>query len=363
MDEKMKICLVIPSIQAGGMERVMAELASYFCNKKHLEIHLLLYGINPEIFFKLPDELIVHKPYFEFNNRLRFFSTVKRMFYVRSEIKKIDPVTVLSFGEYWNSFVLLSLTGLKYPVFISDRCSPEKRFSLFHTFLRRLLYPSAKGIIAQTARARSIYEAVFRHKNIRVIGNPLREIEQTDHVTKETSVLMVGRYIRSKKQDELIQIFLNIDKPGWKLILAGYDHLGQNFSEDLKKLIKSKNARQRIILTGKQANTDILYQSSMIFASTSVSEGFPNAIGEAMSAGLPVVAFDCVAGPSEMIADGENGYLIPLNDYDLFQLKLEMLMDDADLRERLGTRAKEDIKRFSVPTIGQLYLDFIMNTN
>lgn len=341
----------------------MAELASYLSSINNLKIHLLLYGINPEIFFRLPDDVIIHKPYFEFNDKLRFFSTIKRMFYVRNEIKKIDPVTILSFGEYWNSFVLLSLTGLKYPVFISDRCSPEKKFSLFHTFLRKLLYPSAKGIIAQTAKARSIYESALRHKNIRVIGNPLREIEQTDHVIKEKNVLMVGRYIRSKKQDELIQIFLKIDKPGWKLILAGYDHLGQDFSEDLKKIIKIKNAGQRIILTGKQANTDFLYQSSMIFASTSVSEGFPNAIGEAMSAGLPVVAFDCVAGPSEMIVDGGNGFLIPLNDYDLFQLKLEMLMDDADLRERLGTRAKEDIKRFSVSTVGQLFLDFIMETS
>jgi GalNAc-alpha-(1->4)-GalNAc-alpha-(1->3)-diNAcBac-PP-undecaprenol alpha-1,4-N-acetyl-D-galactosaminyltransferase len=57
-----KICLVIPSLQSRGIARVMSELADYFCPKKEFEMHLVLYGLTREIFYKIPDNLIVHKP-------------------------------------------------------------------------------------------------------------------------------------------------------------------------------------------------------------------------------------------------------------------------------------------------------------
>ena len=166
---------------------------------------------------------------------------------------------------------------------------------------------------------------------------------------------MVGRLIKTKHQDKLIELFLKISKPGWKLVIVGYDHLKQNNSAILMKIIADNNAEDQIILEGKQADVETYYLKSKIFAFTSSSEGFPNVIGEAMSAGLPVIAFDCVAGPSEMIKDNQNGFLIPLFDYELFQEKLEMLMDNDELRIMFGDRAREDIKHFSLDIIGEQY--------
>ena len=145
---------------------------------------------------------------------------------------------------------------------------------------------------------------------------------------------MVGRLIKSKHQDKLIRIFASIDKKDWKLVLVGYDHLKQNNMEPLKKLALDCGVAERVIFAGKQTDVDSYYLSSKIFAFTSSSEGFPNAIGEAMSAGLPVVAYDCIAGPSEMIRDDENGFLIPLFDDVVFAKRLEQLMLDEVLRER-----------------------------
>ena len=88
------------------MERVMSELATYFITKNDLELHLVLYGITREIFYKVPDYLIVHKPQFRFNNKWRLYFTVKTVFYIRHAIKRIDPDTILSFGELWNSLHL-----------------------------------------------------------------------------------------------------------------------------------------------------------------------------------------------------------------------------------------------------------------
>jgi GalNAc-alpha-(1->4)-GalNAc-alpha-(1->3)-diNAcBac-PP-undecaprenol alpha-1,4-N-acetyl-D-galactosaminyltransferase len=360
---KKKLCLVIPSVQAGGMERVMSELAGYFCQKSKIEVHMVLYGRSPEIFYNVPDNLKIHKPKTAFNNKLRYIYTCGRFIYLRQRVKKINPDTILSLGEYWNSFVLLALLGLSYPVYISDRCSPGKKFSTFHSILRRVLYPRAEGIIAQTDKAKEMYLTQFKNCNIRVIGNPIREILNGNETVKQDIVLMVGRLIKSKNQDKLIELFLKITIPGWKLVLVGYDHLQQNNYDRLKEIITQKHAEHKVFLAGKQADIDTYYTKSKIFAFTSSSEGFPNAIGEAMSAGLPVVAFDCLAGPSEMIKDNYNGFLIPLFDYKQFQEKLELLMRHEDLRDRFGKNASEDIKLFSIKYIGEQYLKFILNKN
>ena len=166
------LCLIIPSLQAGGMERVMSELAGYFCRKPEIEVHLVLYGKSTDIFYNVPDSLIIHKPKTNFNDRFRQAYTLGRLFYLRQTIKKINPDSILSFGEYWNSFVLLSMSGLHYPIYISDRCSPEKEFSVLHSLLRKWLYPKAQGIIAQTEKAKLEYNSKFKHNNYSVIGNP-----------------------------------------------------------------------------------------------------------------------------------------------------------------------------------------------
>ncbi len=359
MPGKKRICLVIQSLQAGGMERVMSELVWHFASKNDSEIHLILYGITREIFYKVPDNITIHKPSFEFNNSRRFLSTVKTLSFLRKKIKSINPDTILNFGEYWNSFFLISTIGLKYPKYISDRNQPGKSLGKFHDMLRYLLYPKATGIIVQTAKAKEIYKKKYRHKNIAVIANPVREINCPGNEKKENYVLMVGRFIRSKHQDMLIKIFSRIELKGWKLVLVGYDHLKQKNKDKLKKIAKSIGIYHRVIFTGKLGNPDELYCKSSVFAFTSSSEGFPNVIGEAMSAGLPVVAFDCVAGPSEMIKDGENGFLVPLFDSDTFVSRLKLLMEDEELRVKFGNNARQSIKRFARDKICEEYYEFI----
>lgn len=360
--KKIKICLVIHSLQAGGMERVMSELASYFASKENIETHLILYGLNREIFYSIPDNVIVHSPKFKFDNNKRWISTLKTISYLRKTISHIQPKATLSFGEYWNNFVLLSMLGLKHSVYVSDRSQPDKSLGKLQDYLRKKLYPKAKGIILQTEKAKQIFLKSVKHTNIAVIGNPIRELNQVDTaVQKKKTVIMVGRLIRSKNQDKLIEIFAKINAPDWNLMLVGYDHLKQKNMDRLKALSKDLKVDDRVIFTGKHDKVEELYLQSSIFAFTSSSEGFPNVIGEAMSAGLPVVAFDCVAGPSEMINDGQNGFLIPLFDSVEFEAKLSLLMNNQSLREELGANAKQSIQRFSKDTICDEFYKFMIN--
>lgn len=358
--DKPKLCLVIPSLQTGGMERVMTELAYYFCDLKSKEVHLVLYGIKPEIFYNVPTDLIIHKPSLTFNNNFRFIHTLIRLFYLRHTIKSIKPDAILSFGELWNSFVLIATTGLSYPVFISDRCQPGKKIGKFHSHLRKIFYPRANGIIAQTNKAKEIYSAELRHKNIEVIGNPIQlNRDFADESKKGNIVLTVGRLIQSKNQDKLIELFVQINMPEWKLIIVGDNALNQNGKEKLQQLIIELKASNKVILAGNQSEISSYYMKSKIFAFTSDSEGFPNVIGEAQSYGLPVIAFDCVAGPSDLITDNLDGYLVPLHDYTLFREKLKFLMNNEAIREKFGKKAKENIKRFSIETIGPKFNSFI----
>ena len=147
--------------------------------------------------------------------------------------------------------------------------------------------------------------------------------------------------------------------PGWKLVIVGGDALKQKNLLRLQNLVQSLDAQGRVILTGEQSNVDEYYLKSKIFAFTSSSEGFPNVIAEAMSAGLPVVSFDCVAGPSDMIADGENGFLVPLFDCEAFKLKLKLLMDNDLLREEMSVKAQQSLGRYRIDVVGREYLSFI----
>jgi GalNAc-alpha-(1->4)-GalNAc-alpha-(1->3)-diNAcBac-PP-undecaprenol alpha-1,4-N-acetyl-D-galactosaminyltransferase len=359
--DKKKVCFMIPSLQAGGMERVMSELICYFAGSNRYELHLVLFGIKRDVFYSVPENVTIHRPEFQFNNKTRFLSTFKTLRFLRKTVTRIKPDVCLSFGEYWNNFVLLALYAKRIPVFVSDRAQPDKSLGKLHDMLRKILYRSARGIIAQTHFAKEFYTQLFPQTNIEVIGNPIRFIRAHGQ-EKQNIILTVGRLINSKNHDRLIRMFADMKRSDWKLIVVGGDAQRQNNFARLQQLVHSLNAEDRVELVGSQSDVDSFYGKSKIFALTSSSEGFPNVIGEAQSAGLGVVAFDCVAGPSEMISDGENGFLVPLHNYEDFQKKLERLMNENSLREGFGAHAQKTITRFSIESVGAQYEKFLMTS-
>lgn len=359
--QRKKICLLLPSLSAGGMQRAMSELAGYLCRQNDLEVHLVLFGKDPSLFYLVPENLIIHKPKANFNNRLRFIYSIGRLFYVRRTVRGISPVTVLSFGEYWNNLVLLSLLGLRFPIYISDRSQPGKDLGAFHNFLRNLLYRTASGYIAQTRYAADLAIRKNWNKNVRIIGNPVRQIAPALKPEKENIVLSVGRLVRTKHFDDLVRAFVEIGNPDWKLMIVGGDAQKQTVGKELRALIHSLNAEESVFLEGNQSDTDNYYRRSRIFAFMSSSEGFPNVVGEALSAGLPVVSYDCLAGPSDLISDGKNGFLIPLFDRELFKKKLTLLMANSEIESIMSQAATSSIKNFESGIIGKQFYDFILS--
>jgi len=353
MIEHSKICLVIPSLHAGGMERVMCELADYFNTFPGIRVYMVILG-KTDKFYKVSQEIELIEPVFNFNNKFRFLYTVKTILFLRNTIKNIKPDAVLSFGEMYNSFVLLSTLFLKQRVYVSDRSKPDKQWGKFHEILRRLLYPKAAGIICQTKYSRDFLIAETSHPNIRIIPNPVKALFQ-NHVARENIILNVGRLIRTKQIDFLIDCFSKIENHGWQLWLVG----DGPERESLKSQVINLGIEERVKFLGNQTNIIELYNRSKIFAFTSRSEGFPNALLEAMSAGLSCIAFDCVAGPSELIYDGENGFLVQEGDTENYQRKLTALVENDDLREKVSHAAMSKAKEFHIEKIGSEYLKFM----
>ena len=353
-----KICLFIHSLGIGGMERVMHQLVLNFAKKENVNLHLVLIGRKREIIHDIPESVTIHKPKFDFSNERRIIDTLRTSWFIRSTVKKINPDTILSFGEYWNNLVLLSLIGLSYPVYISDRSQPNKDLGYYQNKLRQYLYPFAKGYIAQTLEAKNVCLSKGWNSNIKVIGNPIRAINGNG-IEEENIVLTVGRLIESKHFDQLIRIFASIRTENWKLKIVGGDAKKKKLSKDLQKLIERLEVADSVSLEGEQIDIEKYYLESKIFAFTSSSEGFPNVIGEAMSAGLPVVSYDCCAGPSDLIAHKKTGYLVPIFDQDKFGKYLKKLMVNAKMRENMGSNAREEIKRFSSDNISDDFYSFI----
>jgi glycosyltransferase involved in cell wall biosynthesis len=354
-----RLACIIHSLGIGGMERVMAVLLPYFVQEGR-EVHLILIGRKREVVQAIPEEVILHKPGWPFDNRKRAWHSLKTMVFVRTTVQQIAPDVVLSFGEYWNNLVLLSLWGAPFPVYISDRSTPGKELGRLQNWLRQRLYPRAAGYIAQTEQAAAVARRHAWNRNIRVIGNPAPALEAGDPQSK--IILNVGRLIPTKNIDRLIALFSQCEaalREEWRLVIVGGDAKKQQLSRALRAQSEASGLSEQILLEGAQQDVYPYYARSAIFAFTSTSEGFPNALAEAMSAGLAVIAYDCVAGPSDLIDDGYNGFLIPEGDEALYLQRLQALMADEALRVRLGKNAQQKMARFCPEQIAKQYLSFL----
>lgn len=337
------------------MERVMATLANDFSSRDKTEVHLLLIGRKRNIKYELSNKVNVYKPSFKFNNKKRFWHTLLTITFLRKTVNRLSPDVVLSFGEVWNSLVLISLLYTNIPTYVSDRCQPDKSLGQIQDALRKWLYPNAYGVIAQTEQAKQVFLQQKLNDNIPVIGNPIQQRKPKRFEDRKKIVLSVGRLITSKHHAELIRLFAAIDLPEWQLVIVGGDALRQNNSRKLQQLISELGVEDKVTLTGTVKEVKDWYQRSSLFAFPSSSEGFPNVLGEALANGLPVVAFDCVAGPRDMVTDGVNGYLVETMDFGGFKNKLQHLMEDETLRAKMAEQAPASVERFDVQVIGERF--------
>lgn len=351
-----KICIITPTLEAGGTERVIAILSNYFQHKKHIQVHLILM-VGGEIFFPVDKKIIIHRPSFNYKQSPKWFYLWKILQFTRNSLKKIKPNALLCFGGKYNSFVLIAALGLGIKTYISDRSRPGISYGKLLDFLNPYVYRLATGIISQTEGAKKWIYRQTRHKNIMVIGNPIPvSVLSNSDLKKENIILNVGRFIPSKQQELLIDLFIEINpKNGWVLHFLGD---GENLQACIQK-VKKLGFERKIKFYGNQKNVAPYFVKSKIFAFTSISEGFPNALGEAMAAGCACISFDCLAGPADLINSEEDGILIPLENVDQYKERLIELIENESLQTYLSKNAVNKIQYYEENSISQKFLNFI----
>lgn len=333
----------------------MSELANFWVEQGH-EIHLVVLSTHPD-FYKTSDKIIIHRLGFKNINKIqRLLSEITSFFRLRKVLKKEKPDSVLVFQTKYNILTILAALFTKIPVFVSDRNNPKLKKPFFINLMRKICYPLAAGAVAQTNEAKDFLINEIKCKNAETIPNPIKEIilSQTD---KEKIILNVGRLVWEKGQKYLINAFAKINAQDWKLVILGDGPM----MNDLKQQVVSLNLQDRVFLNGATPNVDLWLSKASIFAFSSVSEGFPNALAEAMCAGLPCVSFDCSTGPKDLITDRKNGFLVPSGDENLFADRIQELASNSDLRESLGAEAKKLREQLDADIIAEKYLNFITN--
>lgn len=180
------------------------------------------------------------------------------------------------------------------------------------------------------------------HPNVKVIPNIVHLNEGGVSNCQNKRVIWVGRFDYQKRPMEIVKIWQQIHPafPDWHLDIYGDG--GQK--QELQNAISSQN--MNIHLHEPTNHIFEAYRNSSILVVTSLYEPFGLVIPEAMSCGLPVLSFDSPYGPSSIMTDGKDGFLVEYDDIVLFTKRLELLMDDASLRFQMGTCAVESSKRF-----------------
>lgn len=309
----MKAVILIPTLTAGGAERVASILANTWCAYPDTAVTVILM-FDDEVFFELDPRIklvsLRLRPNLRRISRVIAIATALLRFRVMA--MRENPTFVLSFMHKYNVFCLAALLWSGISTVVSERDSPTEPNRRLSWMLRWLLYPTANGIIAQTRMGADYVRRKVRARDVTIIHNPIPALQQYYVGQRETLVLSVARLHPKKGHSDLIRAFAKLCRPDWRLVICGDGPL----REELEILASSLGVSDRVQFEGRVKDVQSWYRRAGIFALPSHFEGFPNALAEAMVAGVPVVSYDCPTGPAELIQHGKNGYLVRVGDID-----------------------------------------------
>ena len=344
-----KIAFHLNSLQQGGAERVVSNLANRFAKEGYeVVIATEWYGTDE---FALDQKVRrIHVGLTEEDeNRGRISKMLRRIWYLRRFMKKEKPDVVVAFTRGVLYRALAAGIGTGIPVVISVRTDPVGHYDKKADKLRiPLLFPHAAGCVFQTEGAKAFF-APYLQENSRIILNPLnpKYVGVPEPAVRTKDVVQSGRLVDFKNQPMLIRAFLKVHEkhPDYTLKIYGPDSK-DGTKEILESIIRENHAEDYVKLMGGSNTLEKDLADAALYAFSSDWEGLPNALMEAMALGLPVVSTDCpCGGPKTLIEDGVNGLLVPIMDEKAMTDGILRLIEDRELAERLGREARKISER------------------
>lgn len=338
--------------EEGGVQRVLAVKTNYLIEKFNYDISIITQNKgNENLFFEFNKKIEFYDISLKSNKAFNLFRYKKEL---EKYIKKVQPDCIIVCDFALKSFSIPFLINTKVPIVFEAHGSRfnEYKESSFLGFTNKFKY------IYRNYCARHFFSFIalsqeslneWSVKNSIVIPNALWFETKSFSDLKAKKIIAVARHSHEKGIDRLLQIWkLTVEKhPDWLLEIYGQ----QNEDLGLQNLAKKLNIEKSVAFINPVKDIQQKYTEASILVMTSRNEALPMVLIEAMACGLPCIAYDCPVGPKAIIQNNKNGFLIEDGNKDSFVEKLNLLIEDENLRIQMGKKAIESVEKYDLDTI------------
>lgn len=346
------VLFALPALGAGGSERVVTSIANHWAAAGRSVGVVTFEAEAEEPYYPLTDGVSLTRlgaPAIPKPKWRALLQTWRRIGALRGRFADPRPDVVISFLTKMNVMSVFAAGPLGVPVIVSERNNPKlQQFDPLWRRARAAAFPKAAAFVTMTDEAAAFYPANQR-PNTAIIPNPVSLPPGWTNKRRGGALAAVGRLDRQKRFDLLIGAFARVAEaaPDWRLVIWGE---GEE-RERLEALRDEVGLAGRVELPGVTPRPGGWIETADAFILSSDYEGWPNALAEAMAAGLPIVSTDCEFGTTSLIDHERTGLLTPVGDVDAMADALKRFLGDADLRRRLAANAAEEAKQYTVEAI------------
>lgn len=317
-----RLLLVLPSLERGGGERVLLQLAGLF-QAADREVHVVsLLGGGP-LRQMLPGTVVLHELLDAGNQPKGFALAWKALPALVSLIRIVKPHAVLSTMTGTNLLVVLACgwARIRTRLVLREASSLANTKSAVKRQAMRWLYRQAGGVVAVSEGvAQDLRGLGLSGSRISVIRNPV-DVERLGQLAsvglplelrdKAPYVVSLGRLTEAKDFSTLLRAYaISTLRSSHRLIIIGEGEQRTN----LESLILALGLEDRVLLTGAMDNPYHVLAGASLHVLSSRWEGYPNVLLEALALKVPVVSTDCPHGPREILDGGRHGRLVPVGD-------------------------------------------------
>ncbi|ELR70609.1 Glycosyl transferase, group 1 [Fulvivirga imtechensis AK7] len=355
-----RILLVVGSLKTGGAERVTV-ITGAELQKRGYDVHYVLQRNIIELPNDIPDDKIhILRKRNSQNKFYKFYALFIKLFFV---CLRVRPAYVIAFSRV-SSFLACFTFHRKIiarfdanPYILSKKQHRYADFVFKWPFIRKVVVPST-GMYDAVSMERARYK-----EKLVIIPNSLDVVKVTTladapaaFISADKFICAMGRLSEDKNFELLLNAFAKSEVRNlYKLVIIGDGRLKQK----LHGMVSSLNITERVIFLGYLKNPYPVLKQADFLVNTSIKESFCNVILEALALSLPVVATDCTYGPSDMVKNNVNGYLIPTNDEAALIKMLDKIAFDSNTIEKLRNATKSSITSFELNNVIQQWIDLL----